>query len=129
MTIKEVAEKFDLSPDTLRFYEKQGLIGPIKKTTSGIRDYDKQDLLRIEFIKCMRSAEIPIAVLREYVLLYEEGETTKERRKMLLKEQKAHLEAKLTKLKEAYQLLNRKIDLYDQGQLDTYLEKGSEKDE
>lgn len=129
MTIKEVANKFDLTPDTLRFYEKQKLIGPIKKSKSGIRDYDEHDFLRIEFIKCMRSAEIPIAVLREYVLLYEEGETTKERRKMLLKEQKVHLEAKLNRLNEAYCLLNKKIDLYEQGQLDTYLEKGSEKDE
>ena len=64
MTIKEVSKMYNLSPDTLRFYEKKGLIGPVKKTSGGIRDYEEEDLKRIEFIKCMRSAEIPVIVLK-----------------------------------------------------------------
>ena len=63
MTIKEVGKMFDLSNDTLRYYEKVGLIGPIKKNKSGIRDYDEFDLKRIEFVKCMRGADLPIEVL------------------------------------------------------------------
>lgn len=64
MTIGEVASKFSISQDTLRFYEKKGLIGPIKKTSGGIRSYNEEDIRRIEFIKCMRNAEIPIEVLK-----------------------------------------------------------------
>ena len=67
ITIKEVSEKFSLSKDTLRFYEKKGLIGPVKKTSGGIRNYDEEDLARIEFIKCMRAAEIPIDALKKYM--------------------------------------------------------------
>ena len=59
---------YDLSPDTIRFYEKKGLIGPIQRTKSGIRNYSEQDLKRIEFIKCMREADLPIDVLKKYVV-------------------------------------------------------------
>ena len=112
MTIKEVSKMYNLSPDTLRFYEKKGLIGPVKKTSGGIRDYEEDDLKRIEFIKCMRSAEIPVIVLKEYVDLFSAGdETIKERRK-LLEEQKRILEDKIAKMQEAYEKLNKKIDMY-----------------
>lgn len=121
MTIKEVSKMYNLSPDTLRFYEKNGLIGPIKKTSGGIRDYEEDDLKRIEFIKCMRSAEIPVIVLKEYVDLFSAGdETIKERRK-LLEEQKHILEDKIAKMQEAYEKLNKKIDMYYSGELEKYL--------
>lgn len=121
MTIKEVSKMYNLSPDTLRFYEKKGLIGPIKKTSGGIRDYEEDDLKRIEFIKCMRSAEIPVIVLKEYVDLFSAGdETIKERRK-LLEEQKRILEDKIAKMQEAYEKLNKKIDMYYSGELEKYL--------
>lgn len=68
MTIKEVSSMFNLSNDTLRFYEGKGLIGPILKK-NGIRSYSENDLKRIEFIKCMRSAEVPIDVLKN-ILIY-----------------------------------------------------------
>ena len=121
MTIKEVSKMYNLSPDTLRFYEKKGLIGPIKKTSGGIRDYEEDDLKRIEFIKCMRSAEIPVIVLKEYVDLFSAGdETIKERRK-LLEEQKYILENKIANMQEAYEKLNKKIDMYYSGELEKYL--------
>lgn len=121
MTIKEVSKMYNLSPDTLRFYEKKGLIGPVKKTSGGIRDYEEDDLKRIEFIKCMRSAEIPVIVLKEYVDLFAAGdETIKERRK-LLEEQKHILEDKIAKMQEAYEKLNKKIDMYYSGELEKYL--------
>lgn len=121
MTIKEVSKMYNLSPDTLRFYEKKGLIGPVKKTSGGIRDYEEYDLKRIEFIKCMRSAEIPVIVLKEYVDLFSAGdETIKERRK-LLEEQKHILEDKIAKMQEAYEKLNKKIDMYYSGELEKYL--------
>lgn len=121
MTIKEVSKMYNLSPDTLRFYEKKGLIGPVKKTSGGIRDYEEEDLKRIEFIKCMRSAEIPVIVLKEYVDLFSAGdETIKERRK-LLEEQKHILEEKIAKMQEAYEKLNKKIDMYYSGELEKYL--------
>ena len=122
MTIKEVSEKFNLSKDTLRFYEKKGLIGPVKKTKSGIRDYEGQDLKRIEFIKCMRNAELPIDVLKKYIDLYKSGKETKEERKKLLENQQKILKAKIDKMQKAYKLLTDKIDLYNSGKIDEYLD-------
>ena len=122
MTIKEVSEKFNLSKETLRFYEKKGLIGPVKKTKSGIRDYEGQDLRRIEFIKCMRNAELPIDVLKKYIDLYKSGKETKEERKKLLENQQKILKAKIDKMQKAYKLLTDKIDLYNSGKIDEYLD-------
>ena len=121
MTIKEVSKMYNLSPDTLRFYEKKGLIGPVKKTSGGIRDYEEDDLKRIEFIKCMRSAEIPVIVLKEYVDLFSAGDETIKERRELLEEQKHILEDKLAKMQEAYEKLNKKIDMYYSGELEKYL--------
>ena len=122
MTIKEVSKKFNLSKDTLRFYEKKGLIGPVKKTKSGIRNYEEQDLKRIEFIKCMRNAELPTDVLKKYIDLYKSGKETKEERKKLLENQQKILKAKIDKMQKAYKLLTDKIDLYNSGKIDEYLD-------
>jgi MerR family transcriptional regulator, aldehyde-responsive regulator len=66
MKIAEVSEHTGISADTLRYYERIGLIPPVHRNASGIRDYSDLDLRRVEFIKCMRSAGLPIEVLIEY---------------------------------------------------------------
>lgn len=122
MKINEVSKMFDITKDTLRYYEKQGLIGPIKKT-SGIRDYDDYNLRQIEFIKCMRTAFVPISVLKEYMDLYKKGKSTRRERMLLLGNQRNILEDNIKKMNNAYKKLNKKIDLYKQGKLEEYLER------
>lgn len=121
MTIKEVASKFSLTNDTLRYYEKVGLIGPIKKNKSGIRDYQEEDLRRIEFIKCMRSAGIPIEILKKYVDLYDLGDSTKNERQKLLEEEKVKIETRIKTMQDTLDKLNYKIELYKTNKLDKYL--------
>lgn len=128
MTIKEVSEMFNLSQDTLRYYEKKGLIGPIKKNKSNIRNYKEEDLKRIEFIKCMRQADIPIDVLKRYIDLFDQGEETFNERKEILENQKKILEEKINQMQKAYEKLSNKIKLYTTGKLDEYLEKTIKKD-
>lgn len=123
MTIKEVALKFDMTNDTLRYYEKVGLIGPIKKNKSGVRDYSENDLKRIEFVKCMRNAEVPIAVLKKYMELYDAGSHTVKERKNLLEKQREVLKEKLDKMNDAYEKLNYKIKLYSENKLDELLKE------
>ena len=72
MTITEVSKKYDLSQDTLRYYERIGLIPTVNRNKSGIRDYTDEDCKWVEFIKCMRGAGLPIEVLIEYVALFQE---------------------------------------------------------
>ncbi len=126
MTIKEVSDKFGLTPDTLRFYEKKGLIGPVNKTEGGIRNYGEKDLSRIEFIKCMKDAGIPLDVLKKYFDLFEMGDSTLEERKNLLKKQRIILKEKIDKMNDAYKKLNYKIDLFYEGKLDEYMNKMNE---
>ena len=83
MMIAEVSKRFGLSPDTLRYYERVGLIPPVNRTASGIRDYTEEDCRWIEFIKCMRGAGLSIEVLIKYVSLFQQGDATIDQRKEL----------------------------------------------
>ena len=110
MTIAEVSKKLELSADTLRYYERIGLIPPVPRNKSGIRDYDENSIGWINFIKCMRKAGLPIEVLIEYVTLYQLGDSTKEARENLLIEQREELISKIEELKETLEYLNKKIE-------------------
>ena len=114
MTIAEVSKKYDFTPDTLRYYERIGLLTNIPRNKNGIRDYDEQSCKKIEFIKCMRNAGMPIEILIEYVTLLQEGEHTAGIRKELLLEQREHLQDKIDELQQMLLYLNGKIDKYDE---------------
>jgi MerR family transcriptional regulator, aldehyde-responsive regulator len=109
----EVSKRYGISEDTLRYYERIGLILPVNRTESGIRDYGEIDLKRVEFIKCMRSAGLPIEVLIEYVGLVQQGDQTIETRKEILKEQREQLVAKMQEMQKTLDLLDYKIRLYE----------------
>ena len=88
MRIAEVAEEYGISADTLRYYERIGLLPRVRRNASGIRDYDEDDCMRISFIKCMRGANVSIEALIEYMQLFEQGDATLEARKQILIEQR-----------------------------------------
>ena len=108
MTIAEVGKKYDLTPDTLRYYERIGLIKNIPRNKNGIRNYDEKSCKRIEFIKCMRNAGVEIEILIEYMTLFEQGKSTVETRKTLLEEQKSKLMEKRKNINETIKRLNYK---------------------
>lgn len=114
MTISEVSERFDLSQDTLRYYERIGLIPGVNRKKSGNRDYTEEDCKWVEFIKCMRNAGLPIEVLIEYVGLFQQGDATIEARKELLNEQRKQLIKKMDEMQKTLERLNFKIALYEQ---------------
>lgn len=114
MTIAEVGEKYSLTPDTLRYYEKIGLISNVPRTKNGIRNYDDKTCRRIEFIKCMRDAGVEIEILIEYIELFEQGKSTVKARQQLLKEQKEKLLEKQKNINDTINRLNYKLQLYDE---------------
>ena len=104
MTIKEVSETYDISADTLRYYERIGMIPEVTRTAGGIRDYQESDLGWVELVICMRKAGLPVEALIEYVKLYQEGDETFEARLQLLSEEREKLEElnyKISKYEEA----------------------------
>jgi DNA-binding transcriptional MerR regulator len=113
MKIAEVSEHSGLSTDTLRYYERVGLIPHVNRNGSGIRDYNDLDIRRVEFIKCMRSAGLPIEVLIEYVDLVQRGDRTIAARKEILKEQRDLLVGRIQEMQKTLDLLNHKIQVYE----------------
>lgn len=113
MTIAEAAERFDLTADTLRYYERVGLIPAVSRTAGGIRNYQEEDCRWIGFIKCMRGAGLPVETLIEYVRLFQMGDATFEARKSLLIAQRDALAARLAEMQGTLKRLNRKIERYE----------------
>jgi len=113
MKIAEVSEKYGLSVDTLRYYERVGLIPHVNRNEGGIRDYNELDLRRVDFIKCMRGAGLPVEVLIEYVGLVQQGDKTIEARKEILIEQRDLVAARLEEMQKTLDLINHKIDVYE----------------
>ena len=122
MKIAEVSEKYGLSADTLRYYERVGLLPSVTRTESGIREFSEVDIKRVEFIKCMRSAGLPVEVLTEYIALVQQGDSTIVARKAILSEQRELLKARMQEMQKTLDLLNYKIDIYESKLLD--LERG-----
>ena len=115
MTIAEVSRKYDISADTLRYYERIGLIPPVPRTRGGLRDYGEESCGWIQLMKCMRAAGVQIEALIEYVDLFQQGDATLDARKALLVEQRDQLVSRMAEMQASLDLLNQKIDRYEQG--------------
>lgn len=113
MRIAEVSKKYDISADTLRYYERIGLLEHVRRNESGIRDYSDADCARIQFIKCMRGANVSIEALIEYMQLFAEGDSTVAARKALLEEQHDLVQERINEMQAGLDRLNYKIDNYD----------------
>ena len=112
MKISEVSEQCDISADTMRYYERIGLLPPVNRSESGIRDYSDLDVRQVEFIKCMRTAGLPIEVLIEYYRLVQQGDETVEDRKAILVQHRAEVKARMAELQKTLDLLDSKISFY-----------------
>ena len=126
MTISEVSEKYSLTADTIRYYEKEGLIPRVPRTKNGIRDFDEETCSWIEFIKCMRNAGLEIETLKKYVTLFKQGKKTIRERKLLLEEQRNKLIEKQKNINATLDRLNKKIEWYEdmeQGKTKDFMEK------
>lgn len=112
MTIAEVSKRLEISADTLRYYERIGLIPPVPRNKNGIRNYDERSLGWLNFIKCMRKSGIRVEKLIEYVTLFQEGDLTKEARKIILIEQEQEILAKIEELNNTLNYLKTKLENY-----------------
>lgn len=113
MTIADVAQKYGLSAETLRYYERVGLVPRVNRKKNGIRDYTDEDCRWVEFSKCMRAAGLPIEVLIEYVALFQQGDETLTARKELLIDQRKKMVEKMEVMKKTLDRLDYKISRYE----------------
>ena len=117
MTIAEVAKKFDLTPDTLRYYERIGLLRNISRSAGGIRDYSDEDCRWVGYMKCMRAAGVSVETLIEYVKLFDQGAATISARKKLLMEQREQIVARINEMNDTLAKLDWKLDGYEERML------------
>lgn len=115
MTIKEVSEKYGVSQDTLRYYERVGMIPEVSRTSGGIRNYTQEDLGWLELALCMRSAGLPVNVLVEYLKLYRQGDETIPQRLELLTAQRKELLEMKSRIEQTLARLDYKISVYERG--------------
>ena len=118
MTITEVSAKYNLPQDTLRYYERIGLIPRVNRNKNGIRDYTEENCKWVEFIKCMRVSGLPIEVLIEYVGLFLQGDATIEARKALFVEQRKLLMDRMEEMRKTLERLDFKIASYENAVVD-----------
>lgn len=113
MTIKNVSERYGVPADTLRYYEKAGMIPPVSRTAAGIRDYQEEDLAWVELALCMRGAGLSVEAISEYVRLARLGDGTIRDRLALLKEQREGLLERQRQIAQTLERLNYKIARYE----------------
>lgn len=112
MNIGEVSKELGLSIDTLRYYEKIGLIQTVNKK-GGRRKYSENDIKNIRFILCMKSTGLSLKDVGKFLDYYEQGDKTIDLRLDILKKQKEILEKEIEEKKETLNYLNYKINLYE----------------
>ncbi|WP_315113060.1 MerR family transcriptional regulator [Clostridium intestinale] len=114
LSIKEVAEKFNLSPYTLRYYEREGLIPSVQRNNAGRRVYTDIDLGWLQIVCCMRATGMSISYIKNYVeLCINRRETLEEKRKIML-EQKEIIKEEIKKYTELLELVDMKLGYYDE---------------
>jgi len=113
MTIKEVSEKFGVTQDTLRYYERVGMIPPVTRTASGLRNYSEEDIKWVSLAICMRSAGLPVEAMVEYVRLFNQGDETMPARLQLLIDQRETLLKQKQQIDETLERLAVKIRIYE----------------
>ncbi len=111
-SIHQVSEKMQIRPTVLRFYEKEGLLPSVRRTKSGIRRYDKEDLEWIGLIVCLKNTGMSIKQIKDFVSLCVEGEVTLKARCEMLYEHKRSVEAQIEQMHKHLEKVACKIDIF-----------------
>ncbi|CDQ41366.1 MULTISPECIES: MerR family transcriptional regulator [Virgibacillus] len=112
-SINEISEMTNLSPSTLRYYEKEGLIPVIERDKNGVRVYNETNLECIQFIMVLRSTNMPIIDIKQYVKLFHQGEETIHHRKELIQSHKEKVEIEIAERKKYLQRIECTLDYYE----------------
>lgn len=116
-TLTDVNKKYDINVNTLRYYERIGLLPPLPRAENGNRYFDEDLLKWLEMVLCLRQSGVAIEVLQNYVKMLGQGEKTLEDRKKLLVEQEKLLVAKRDGIESSIEKLRHKIKLYETGEI------------
>ena len=114
MTITEVSKKYGLTPDTLRYYERIGLLPPVPRTKAGVRDYDEASCSWVELVKCLRGAGVQIEALIKHAALCQAEGDTNAQRIAILRDQRDQMAGRIAEMQRSLDRLDHKITYYEQ---------------
>ena len=113
-SIKEVSEKFNISPYTLRYYEKEGLLPSVQRSQNGNRLYNDTDLEWLQIVCCMRSTGMSISDIKDYIKLCLRGSDTVPERRQIILRQKEIIENHIREYQALLKVVQKKLQHYDQ---------------
>ncbi|MBO0468675.1 MerR family transcriptional regulator [Enterococcus plantarum] len=111
-TVKEVSEIMNISPYTLRFYDKKGLFPFVKRNSKNVREFNEEDLEWVYIVMCLRATGLSISNVQHYITLFRQGDETVKNRLDLLIEQRSIIKRQLVELNEKSEMLEYKIAVY-----------------
>ncbi|WP_407884602.1 MerR family transcriptional regulator [Furfurilactobacillus curtus] len=112
--MKEITEALGLSADTIRYYERIGVLPSIPRNHAGNRVFDQTTVDWLIFIQNLKTAGLSLSGIIQYVTLAQKGDGTIQERKQILLEQRQQTEARIMRLQQTLQAINQKIEHYDQ---------------
>lgn len=114
LPIAAAADELGLSADTLRYYEKDGLLlRPVPRSSSGHRQYDEPDLRWIRLVTCLRATGMPIRDVRRYAALVRDGAGNEEARLALLHAHREEVLRQLAEVTAHLGAIDHKIGIYE----------------
>jgi DNA-binding transcriptional MerR regulator len=114
LTIQQVAQQTGLSVHTLRYYERNGLLEPVDRASSGHRRYSEEDMARIEFLTRLRLTGMPIRQMQEFARLFRERPQAIAERRAILENHEREVEAHIQELQRNLEAIQWKIGYYKQ---------------
>ncbi len=113
-SISETAKITKLTPYTLRYYEKEGLLPFVRKTKSGLRIYTDNDIAWIGLIECLKSTGMPLKGIKQYIDWFIAGDSTLSQRLNMFKEHRINVKNRLTQMRKNLERINHKFELYEE---------------
>src|SRR3954468_1607263 len=120
-SISEVAKELNLTVYTLRYYDKEGLMPFVERTTSGTRLFKESDIGALKVIECLKSTGMPIKEIKNFIDWCSDGDSSLQQRYDMFMERKAIVEAQMEELKKTMEIIEHKCSYYK-----TALEAGTE---
>ena len=121
-TIKQAAEIMIVTPTTLRYYDKQGLLPFMERKESGYRIFSEEDIAMLRVIECLKKSGMPIKDIRQFSKWVQMGDNSLQERYEMFLERKRTVEAQMAELQETIDFINHKCWYYE-----TAIEAGTEK--
>ena len=117
-TISEIAQMLGVAPSTLRYYDKEGLLPPIKRSPGGNRVFEQQDYEWLLIIECLKKTGMQLKDIRVYLQLTQQGDSTIAERKQMFEQRRTEVRTQIESLCQTLSILDYKCWYYEKAQKD-----------